>query len=181
MRMTDLYRAVTAGLVLMLLAACSTERPDPAGQKAYGDFALERYFTGHVQAWGLFEPRFGGNLRQFTVDVVGRQENGNLVLTENFRYSDGETQQRIWTIRPDGPDRYLGTADDVIGTAIGHRSGNSLHWTYDLNLKTDDGRITVSFEDWLYRFDDRTLLNRATVTKFGVRVGDVTLAFHKIE
>lgn len=176
-------RRLTAVCLLMLatlLSACSTQRPDPAGMQAYGAFELERYFTGQVKAWGLFEPRFGGSIRQFTVDIDGRRDGNTLVLDEDFRFSDGETQRRVWRITPDGDGRYAGRADDVYGVARGETRGNGLHWTYDLRLKTDGGGLDVAFDDWLYRFDDEVVLNRATVLKWGIPVGSVTLAFRKI-
>jgi hypothetical protein len=168
-------------LLLFLLAACGTDRVDPAGQTAYGSFELERYFTGRVKAWGLFEPRFGGAVRQFTVDIRGSREGDAIVLDEDFRFSDGEIQKRIWRIQPDGTGGYSGTADDVLGIARGQTRGSALAWAYDLRLKTNSGGIDVGFDDWLYRFDDEIVLNRATVTKWGLPVGSVTLAFRKIE
>lgn len=168
-------------LALLSLTACGTDRPDPAGQAAYGSFELERYFTGRVKAWGLFEPRFGGAVRQFTVDIRGSTDGTAFVLDEDFRFSDGEIQKRVWRIQPDGSGGYSGTADDVLGVAQGRSRGNALAWAYDLRLKTQSGGIDVGFDDWLYRFDDEIVLNRATVTKWGLPVGSVTLAFRKIE
>ncbi len=167
-------------LLPLFLAACAgPTRPDPAALAAYGAFDLERYFLGRSKAWGLFEPRFGGKVRQFTVDLVGRQENGELVLEEDFRFSDGEIQRRVWRIRQEG-GQYVGRADDVIGTAQGQSRGNAFQWAYDINLKTDDGGIDVRFDDWLYRFDDEVVLNRASVRKFGIEVGQVLLTFRKL-
>jgi hypothetical protein len=164
----------------VLLSACSTRRPDPAGMQAYGAFQLEPYFLGEVKAWGLFEPTFGGSIRQFTVSIAGRRDGSALVLDEDFRFSDGETQRRVWRIEADGAGSYAGRADDVLGLARGELRGNGLHWTYDLRLKTDDGGLDVTFDDWLYRFDDEVVLNRATIRKWGLPVGSVTLAFRKI-
>jgi hypothetical protein len=177
-----LRRLAVAGLIMLapLIAACSTQRPDPAGRQAFGEFRLEPYFTGQVKAWGLFEPRFGGSIRQFTVDIAGRQDGADLVLDETFRFSDGETDRRVWRIRPEGDGLYSGQADDILGTARGRAAGNSLHWTYDIRLKTGSGGLDVAFDDWLYRFDDEVVLNRATVRKWGIPVGSVTLAFRKI-
>lgn len=172
-----LLLALTASLLL----GCGTERPDPSGAAAYGRFDLERYFTGHTRAWGLIEPRFGGKIRHFVVDLRGRRDGDVLVLDEDFRYSDGETMQRSWRIRPAGGGKFTGEAADVIGTATGETLGNALHWRYDLRLKTGSDTIDLAFDDWLYRFDDEIVLNRATMSKWGLRVGSLTLAFRKIE
>jgi len=43
-----------------------------------------------------------------------------------------------------------------------------------------DGRTwNVEFDDWMYLIDERVMLNRATMSKFGVRLGEVLLSFAK--
>ncbi len=78
---------------------------------------LFEYFEGKTRAWGIFEDRFNRLRRQFTVDIHGVVNGDTLVLEEYFTYADGEQQERIWTIRRLGNNRYSGTADDVIGEA----------------------------------------------------------------
>jgi len=43
-----------------------------------------------------------------------------------------------------------------------------------------DGRvIEVRFDDWMYLMSERVMLNKATMSKWGVRLGEVTLSFTK--
>ena len=43
-----------------------------------------------------------------------------------------------------------------------------------------DGRVwEVQFDDWMYLMDDKVMLNKAVMSKFGIRLGEVTLAFTK--
>jgi hypothetical protein len=43
-----------------------------------------------------------------------------------------------------------------------------------------DGKVyEVQFDDWMYLMSDKVMLNKATMSKFGVRLGEVTLAFTK--
>jgi hypothetical protein len=37
----------------------------------------------------------------------------------------------------------------------------------------------MHFDDWMFRQSEDVVLNRATVSKFGITVGSVTLAFVK--
>ena len=60
---------------------------------------IEDYFVGQTRAWGIFEDRFGNLRRQFDVDIQGSWDGEALVLDERFRYRDGETDRRIWTIK----------------------------------------------------------------------------------
>jgi len=101
------------------------------------------------------------------------------VLDEAFTYSDGTTQRRIWRLTKHADGRYTGTADDVVGTANGQTRGNAFRWNYTLALPVDGKVYNVDLDDWMYLIDDRVMLNRATMTKFGVRLGEITLSFTK--
>ena len=46
-------------------------------------------------------------------------------------------------------------------------------------LKVRDSRIKVRFDDWMFLQPDGVLINRATVSKFGINIGTVTLFFKK--
>jgi Protein of unknown function (DUF3833) len=153
------------------LAKYATEQPR---------LELDRYFNGKVVAHGIFQDRSGQVVRRFTVDMEGRWEGNEGVLDERFTYSDGQKDRRVWrlTKHPDG--RYTGTADDVEGTASGQTSGNAFTWAYTLRLPVDGKVYEVRFDDWMYLVDDRVLLNRATMSKFGLRLGEVTLSFQKL-
>lgn len=162
--------------MIPFLAACTGMKPtDFANTEP--KLAIERYFDGETRASGIFEDRFGRVRRQFTVDITGTVKGDTLVLDERFHYSDGESDRRVWTITKTGPDRYEGRADDVIGAATGEASGNALNWQYDMDLKVGDGTMRVHFNDWMFLQPPGVLINRARVTKFGIEIGQVTLAF----
>ncbi len=50
-----------------------------------------------------------------------------------------------------------------------------------MNLKVGDGTWEVKFDDWMFLQPDGVLLNRATVSKFGLELGVVTLSFSRVE
>jgi hypothetical protein len=165
-------------LALVLTSGCATMKPeDFAGKQPELD--LFAYFDGATRAWGVFEDRFGNLRRQFKVEIQGRVEDGRLVLEEDFVYADGETDRRVWRIERFDKGRYLGSADDVLGEAIGHSVGNALNWRYEMDLKVGDGSWRVSFDDWMFLQPDDVLINRATVKKWGLEIGTVTLFFKK--
>jgi hypothetical protein len=143
------------------------------------ELALEDYFLGEVKAWGIFEDRFGNLRRQFTVDIAGRMEGDELVLTEDFQYADGETDQRIWRIRRTGEHRYEGTAGDVEGKAQGEAYGRALNWEYTLLLPIEGRTWRVRMNDWMFLQPGGVLINRATMTKMGLRLGEVTVFFKR--
>ena len=140
---------------------------------------VEEYFLGETLAWGMFQDRFGNVRNRFKVIMKGRVENNTLILDEQFQYSDGSTSDRLWKLKilPDG--QYEGTAGDVIGKAIGQRAGNSFNWKYQMDLPIAGRSWRVSFDDWLYLQENGTLINIATVSKWGVRLGTLTFVFAK--
>jgi len=137
------------------------------------------YFKGKTFAQGQFQDRSGKVLRRFTVDITGTIEGNQLTLDERFVYNDGEKQQRIWRITKTAEGQFIGKADDVIGEAIGESAGNALNWRYTLDLPYKDSTIHVQFNDWMFLHTDTTMMNRASVTKWGFNVGEVTLFFSK--
>ncbi len=143
-------------------------------------FILEEYFSGNVRAWGVFQDRFGRLRRQFVVDIQGTWDGEVLTLVEDFVYDDGEVDQRIWTIHKIDEHNYLGTADDVVGTATGISYGNALNWQYDFDLQVGDNTFRVHFDDWMFQQDDDVMINRAEVTKWGFTVGEASIFFRRL-
>ncbi len=160
------------------LTGCASQNlADYAQEKPALDLA--RYFNGRIDAHGIFQDRGGRIVKRFTV-VMDCQWNGDQgVLDEAFTYSDGSTQRRVWRLTKHADGRYTGTAGDVVGEAEGQISGNAFRWNYTLSLPVDGKVHELQFDDWMYLMDERVMLNRATMSKFGVRLGEVTLSFTK--
>ena len=166
------------GLALAAAGCASSPTPsDYAAEKPVLDLA--RYFNGEISAHGIFTDRSGSVKRRFVVQMLCTWQGDDGTLDERFTYSDGKTERRVWRIRRTAPGRYIGRADDVVGEAIGEAAGNALNWRYTLRLPVDDKVYEVQFDDWMYLVDEQVMLNKATMSKFGIRLGEVTLAFRK--
>jgi hypothetical protein len=148
-------------------------------QKELPQLDPARFFVGRTEAWGMFQKRNGAVTKRFKVEIEGHLEGGKLLLDENFTYSDGSRQKRLWILRRQADGSWQGEAADVIGKAHGETSGNALHWTYSMRLPVDGREYHVDFDDWMYLIDDRTMINRARMSKFGFELGSVTLFFRK--
>ena len=140
---------------------------------------LRDYFNGTLDAWGMFQDRSGKVVKRFHVVIEASWQGEVGTLDERFAYSDGSTQRRVWTITRLGPGRYSGRADDVVGEASGEAAGNALRWRYVLALPVDGKVYNVDFDDWMFLMDDKVMLNRSLMSKFGFRLGEVTLSFVK--
>jgi hypothetical protein len=170
---------LTLGLAgAVMLAGCAGPTPaDYAAERPVLD--LKTYFNGKLKAHGIFTDRSGKVVRRFVVDMTGTWNGNQGVLDERFTYSDGKTERRVWRLTDEGNGRWSGRADDVVGTAVGIASGNALNWSYTLRLPVDDKVYDVQFDDWMYLVDERVMLNKAVMSKFGIRLGEVTLSFTK--
>ena len=140
---------------------------------------LESYFNGTLDAWGMFQDRSGEVVKRFHVRMDASWQGNVGTLDEHFTYHDGTTQQRVWTITAHGDGRYTGRAGDVVGEAEGQAAGNAFHWRYVLKLPVGDSVYDVALDDWMYLMSDEVMLNRTVMTKFGFRVGEVTISFFK--
>jgi len=166
-------------LLGLFLTACS-----PINIQQYSEnspkFDLFEFFSGQTRGWGIVQSRNGTLLRQFVVDIDGQvNASGQLVMTEDFVWSDGEISQRVWTIKQNSIGNYSGLAGDVAGQANGEAAGNTLNWNYDLNLEVDNSTWKIRFDDWMFLQENNVLINRAQMKKFGFRVGEITIVFIK--
>ena len=144
---------------------------------------LAEYFNGTIDGWGMFQDRSGEVIKRFHVVINANWQKRDGVdvgtLDEHFSWSDGTTSRRVWTITRVDSSRYVGVADDVVGEAQGEAAGNALRWRYVLALPVDGRVWNVDFDDWMYLIDDKVMLNRSAMSKFGFRLGEVSLSFTK--
>ena len=140
---------------------------------------IEEYFEGEVEAWGILQDRKGKVTRSFKANMRGKFENNILTLEEDFYWKDGEQQKRIWKIEKVDEHNYSGTAPDVIGTAKGVSYGNAFKFEYNLMVPFKGKSIKIRFDDWIFKQDDKVAINRATLSKFGFKVGELTVFFKK--
>jgi hypothetical protein len=165
-------------LLILLAGGCSMVDPiDFRGSQP--ELVLEDYFQGPLRAWGIVQDRSGKIIKQFTVDLHGEWKGEEFVLTEHFVYRDGHTDSRIWRIRKIDAHHYEGRAGDVIGVAKGETWGQALHWRYTLRQPVGDTTYDLAFDDWMFLHQDGVMINRSTFSKFGFRLGEVTLVFRK--
>lgn len=174
-----MHRYISVIILTIILSSCSSVNINQY-EGTQPEFSLYEYFQGQTKGWGIVQDRKGELLRQFVVDIKGTiNEKGDLVLDEDFFWRDGEISKRIWTISKTGDKRYSGTADDVVDTASGTSAGNVLNWHYTLNLEVDGTVWKINFDDWMFLQPDDILINKAEMSKFGFKVGEITIVFQK--
>lgn len=160
-----------------LLSGCSAPVQPEHYARESPKLDIQRYFNGTLDVHGMFQDRSGTVQKRFTVLMRCHWDGDVGTLDEEFSYSDGSRQRRVWTLRRTAPGRYSGTAPDVVGEAMVEVAGNTMRLQYVLALPVDGKVYNVDFDDWLYLIDDRVMLNRAQMSKFGFGLGSLTVAF----
>jgi len=140
---------------------------------------IEEYLAGEVKAWGVLQNRSGKVTRQFSAILDGKWDGQELILDETFNWDDGEVQTRQWKIKKIDEHNYEGTAGDVVGNAKGFSYGPAFKFEYVLLVPVKGREMKITFDDWIFLQDDRVAINKAKMTKFGIRVADLTVVFVK--
>jgi len=164
-------------MFFLLIGGCSAKIDDYQASQPMLD--IFNYFQGQTRAWGMVQDYTNKQTRRFAVTINGDVVGDTLTLHEDFVYDDGEKQTRIWHIQKLADGSYRGTAGDIIGTAVGHAAGNAFNWKYVMDVKASGSTYRLTFDDWLFKQDDKHLFNVTSLRKFGLEVAKVTLFFEK--
>ena len=165
---------------LFLLISCTGNNMKPTDFKDQKPrLIIEDYLSGNVKAWGILQNRSGKVTRQFSAELNGKWDGNQLILDEEFIWNDGEIQKRQWKINKIDEHNYEGTAADVVGTAKGFSYGSAFKLEYVLLVPVKGKAIKITFDDWIFMQNERVAINRATMTKFGIKVAELTVLFLK--
>ena len=166
-------------LFTIFLTGCAKDMKPTDFKDQKPRLVIEKYLSGNVKAWGVLQSRSGKVTRQFNADLNGKWDGNTLILDEIFNWNDGEKQTRKWTIKKIDEHNYEGTASDVVGKAIGYSYGPAFKFEYVLLVPVKGKNIKITFDDWIFMQDERVAINRATMTKFGIKVAELTVMFVK--
>jgi len=162
----------------LLLISCGNVSP-----KNYANelpvFDFKKFLQGKLTGWGVYQERDGYVAKRFRIDMTADWQGDVGKFTERFSFNDGTKQVREWVLTRVDDHHYTGKANDSIGLGKGEVWGNSMHWNYTIRTNTDSGTYDLDYDYWMYLIDKNTLVNRATLSKFGFVLGDITVSFHK--
>jgi len=159
---------------MALLGGCASP-PQIATQPAEQPLVMEEFFAGVTDGEGVFVNSWSGAERRFRVVIAGSWDGKELTLVEDFDYADGEKDGKTWRLQRQGPGTFTGTREDVVGQARVWTEGRRVRLEYSVEL----GGWTVDFADILALRADGSVLNRAIVAKWGLRIGRVELVLRK--
>ena len=144
-------------------------------------FDLLSWLEGRTLAEGVFEDRGGRVRRRFTVELNGTAEANALRLNERFIFDNGERQERTWVLTR-GPGRiFKGRAEDSVSEAHGRFDEGVAYLSSKLWLKVGKRKIAMHFDDAFYPAGAGLVLNRSTMSKWGIRLGQILIQFRKAD
>ncbi len=144
------------------------------------EFSLTNFLEGKTQAWGIFEDRFGKVKLRFAVEMNGSWSGDTFILLEDFDYDDGRKEKREWHVKPGENGYFTATCDDCIGQAVGQTDNNEIQMRYRFRLKLKKRTLDVDFLDRLIKVDEQRVVNRAIMSKWGIKLGELSLFFEKV-
>jgi hypothetical protein len=169
-----LSKLLIALTVTVALAGCtSVSVEEYAGRTP--TLVPETFFDGALTAHGVVKDRGGKVIRYFNADIIAYWRDGVGTLEEDFVFDDGEKSRRVWTLRPNGAGRYVGTAGDVVGEGQLSVAGNSMFLDYVLRIPYGDGTLDLHIDDRMYLVAPDILINESRMIKFGFDVGEILL------
>ena len=142
-------------------------------------FDLLSWLEGRSLAQGVFEDRKGRVRRRFTVEMNGRPDGNMLHLHERFVFDDGERQERTWHLARGADGSFSGRAEDSVGEAQGRFAEGVAYLSSVLTLKVGKRSVALTFDDAFYEAGPGLVINRSTMSKWGVRLGQILIQFRK--
>lgn len=142
-------------------------------------FDLLSWLEGPTHAVGIFEDRGGRVRRRFTVEMMGTAEGNTLRLHERFVFDDGERQERTWVLTRGGGGSFTGRAEDSVSDAHGQFAESVAYLSSELKLRIGKRSIAMRFDDAFYEAGPGLVLNRSTMSKWGIRLGQILIQLRK--
>lgn len=164
-------------VIAAVLSGCSQSVSEYSNETPM--LKLDQFFQGESRAWGVMHDWSGKQSLRFNAELCGSWQGSRGDLYELFYFSDGRIEQRHWQLQQNADGSVSGSAGDVVGQATGQLAGNSLYWEYTLRIPYDGDTLDVKVKDWLYLIDNENLLNRTTLHKYGLTVGELTLSIQQ--
>jgi hypothetical protein len=163
--------------VAMFLSGCNQNVMNYKDTKP--DLNIQEYFSGPIKAWGIVQDRSGKVVQRVNIDMVGKWDGDKGTLSETLNYFDGRIEKRTWNLTKIAPNKFIGTADGIIGQAVGESNGMAIRWNYVMTVPVDGKEYNITFDDWMFAMDKNIMVNRSYMTKFGFKVAEISLFMQK--
>ena len=179
MKSITLLRPLMTMAMTLFLVGCASQ-----SHELFTDerplFKPEEFFAGHTCSWGIFETKSGRPTKIIQTETTGRWDGSTLHFEQDIIIAHGRKTHRSWLIRRLDEHHYSATGTGIVGTARGEARGNAFHLEFTMDALPGNPLGHVHMSQWMYlQVDGVTMINRATVTKAGVIITEITEQFRK--
>ncbi|WP_370399192.1 DUF3833 family protein [Sulfitobacter sp. JB4-11] len=136
-------------------------------------FDLQTHLNGDMVCDGVIFGPLGRVTSTFVADFRITWDGDVAVMDELFRFNDGTTQQRQWTIRLKEDSTFETLAADVVKGGHGTLAGPAALMRYAIRLPEETGGHTLNTVDWMYLTPGGVIVNRSQFRKFGIKVAEL--------
>ncbi len=144
-------------------------------------FNVNEVLNGRMLTEGMIYGFNGRVSSRFTAVMNVTWDGDTGVMSEDFKYATGRTQQREWTITLGENGAFTATAPDIEGVAEGQVMGAVARLTYTIILPEDAGGHKLNVVDWMYLMENGVVMNRSEFRKFGIKVAELVATFRQVE
>jgi hypothetical protein len=136
-------------------------------------FDARTHLSGPILCEGVIYGPLGRVTSRFVADMHGTWAGNQGTLSEVFLYDSGAQQNRAWALTLGDSGALSATADDLVGTGIGHIAGPTVQMRYKIRLPAEAGGHVLNVVDWMYLMPNGTIMNRSQFRKFGIKVAEL--------
>ena len=145
----------------------------------FPELIFENFFSGKVEAKGhmiLFYPK--KRIKNIYAVFNGKFKNNILELREE--YSDEESNViREWNFKKKSNKEYIGSEKNIVKNFKLKVINNTLEMNYKFKTKYKKYSFSVNIKDYMYLIDKKTIINKATISKFKVPIAETILLYKK--
>lgn len=153
--------------------SCSTLKPKEIA-KSSPRFIPEEVLAKKMRGEGAIFDRFGNFQRAFVLHLEGEKKDDGVILKELLVYDTGEEETRTYTFKKDSDSSYEATSESgLVGPAKIESVGNVLRWSYTFEVPYRGKTRHMRFDDWMFLQENGSIINRATIYWWGIRVAEL--------
>jgi hypothetical protein len=141
------------------------------------DFA--DFFEGRSFGCGVVENRFGTIKREMSVEFIGTWRDDHFLLNEQFVYPDTGSEHRQWRLHRQGTDQFSSNCAETIGEGRLRVAEFGFTHEYVIRLMVRDWRVKLRFREAFITVSADKMLYRAVFSKWGIRLGAVSILVWK--
>ena len=161
-----------AAVILPRFAGFRSQRPADYAALA-PQFDPRTHLSGPILCEGVIFGPLGRVTSRFVAQMHGTWDGDHCRLSETFAYDSGTQQNRAWDLTLGANGSLKAEAEDLVGSGIGHVSGNSVLMRYTIRLAPEAGGHVLNVVDWMYLMPNGTIMNRSQFRKFGIKVAEL--------